>query len=265
MGSGSDESVTVYGIVKDSGYVKLRNTMQKNEIYISSAFGTKFGLNTGDTITLHEEYENRSYDFRIAGQVDYDGGIAAFMDLDSFNVTFDKEEGDFLGYFSHNKISDIDEKYIAVVITADDILKVTVQLKHSMGSFMGLFRYALIVLSAALIYLLAKIIIERNEHSISMVKILGFKNREIGSLYIVPTTIVVILFSVIGFAIGYYLMLWIFKIFMLNMDGYFAFHMRTESMILSVLYLLFGYIFVSLIDFVRIKNIPMDVALKNVE
>ena len=52
---------------------------------------------------------------------------------------------------------------------------------------------------------------------------------------------------------------------MLQMDGYFAFYMSTTSMISSVLYLLIGYAFVSLIDFIRIKKIPMDVALKNVE
>ena len=36
-------------------------------------------------------------------------------------------------------------------------------------------------------------------------------------------------------------------------------------MILSVLYLLIGYAFVSVIDFIRIRKIPMDIALKNVD
>ncbi|MBP5660182.1 MAG: FtsX-like permease family protein [Lachnospiraceae bacterium] len=130
---------------------------------------------------------------------------------------------------------------------------------------MNVFKYALIVMTAALIYLLAKIIIERNEQSISMVKILGFKNGEIGALYIVPTAIIVVLFSVISFVIGYILMVWIFHVFMLQMDGYFAFFMKPSSMVLSILYLLIGYSFVSVIDFIRIKRIPMDVALKNVE
>ena len=52
---------------------------------------------------------------------------------------------------------------------------------------------------------------------------------------------------------------------MLQMDGYFMFYMKPESMVLSVVYLLIGYAFVSVIDYFRIKKIPMDVALKNVE
>jgi putative ABC transport system permease protein len=49
------------------------------------------------------------------------------------------------------------------------------------------------------------------------------------------------------------------------MDGYFAFYMSAGSMVLSVVYLLIGYGIVSVNDFIRIKKIPMDVALKNVE
>ncbi|MBR1440009.1 MAG: permease, partial [Lachnospiraceae bacterium] len=264
MGSGSDEKVTVYGIRSDSAYIKLENS-ERGEAYISSAFLHKFGISVGDEITLHAEYENKSYRFRIAGEVDYDGGIALFLPADEYSRVFDQKSDEFSGYFSHHEITDIDKEYIATVITAEDITKVTTQLMHSMGGFMGIFKYALIVLTAALIYLLAKIIIEKNEHAISMVKILGFKNGEIGALYIVPTAIVVVLFSVISFAIGYYLMIWVFHIFMLQMDGYFAFYMKPESMVLAVVYLLIGYAAVSLVDFIRIRKIPLDVALKNME
>ena len=46
------------------------------------------------------------------------------------------------------------------------------QLDHSMGSYMTYFQYLCVLLSAVLIYLLTKIIIEKNENAISMVKIL---------------------------------------------------------------------------------------------
>ena len=265
MGTGGDEKVTAYGIRDDSTYVKLGNSSKEGEVYVSSAFAKKFGLKTGDSISLHEEYANKSYDFTVAGEVDYDGGIAVFMRSEYFNSIFGKKADEFSGYFSRNEIKDIDAQNIATVITKDDIMKVTNQLMHSFGSIIDVFKYVLIVLAAALIYLLAKIIIEKNEHSISMTKILGFTNGEIGSLYIIPTAIVVVLFSVISFAIGYLLMIWVFKIFMMQMSGYFAFYMSVPSMILSVLYLLIGYAFVSVIDFFRIRHIPMDVALKNMD
>ncbi len=265
MGSGVDESVTVYGVSGNSAYISMDGKTEGNEAYLSTAFAKKFGFKEGDEITLHAEYENKSYTFAVAGTVEYEGGVAVFMDDDSFADTFEVKDGDFSGFFSRNEITDIDDKYIATVITSEDILKVTNQLNHSMGGIIDIFKYALIVMAAALIYLLAKIIIERNEQAISMAKILGFKNGEVGSLYIIPTAAVVVLCTVVGFVAGYFLMIWIFHIFMLQMDGYFAFFMSVPSMILSVLYLLIGYIFVSVIDYIRIRHIPMDVALKNVE
>ena len=76
---------------------------------------------------------------------------------------------------------------------------------------------------------------------------------------------VVTVFTVISLGIGYFMMIWIFHVFLMQMDGYFAFYMSPLSMVLSVIYLLLGYAVVSVIDFVRIKKIPMDKALKNAE
>lgn len=264
MGSGGDETVAVYGITDGSAYIDLP-TMEAGEVFVSTAFRDKFGLKEGDVIELHEEYANKSYSFTVRGVTEYDGGVAVFMENGRFNETFDRDEDAFNGFLSREKFTDLDEKNIAVVITQEDITKVTNQLMHSMGQFFWVFRNALVVLSAALIYLLAKIIIERNEKSIYMAKILGFGNGEIASLYILPTAILVTVFSVISFAIGYRLMIWIFRVFMMQMDGYFKFYMSPASMALSVIYLLIGYAFVSVIDYARIRKIPMDRALKNVD
>ena len=98
-----------------------------------------------------------------------------------------------------------------------------------------------------------------------MVKILGFKNSEISSLYMIPTAFVVLLFTAVGFIAGYIILIYVFRAFMLQMDGWFTFYMSTKSMILSVVYMLAGYAVVSVFDFIRIRKIPMDEALKTVE
>ncbi|MDY3052123.1 MAG: ABC transporter permease [Ndongobacter sp.] len=265
IGSGGDESVTVYGIVENSAYIDLPDDIKTGEVFISSAFRDKFNLRQGDQIILKEEYENKTYTLTVKGVTRYDGGIAVFMTNDSFNTMFDRDRDAFNGFLSKEEIIDVEERYIATVVTQEEITKITNQMMHSVGQFLAIFKIAMVVLSAALIYLLAKIIIERNEKSISMAKILGFTNGEIRSLYILPTAIVVAVFAVIGFVVGYFLMVWIFKLFIMQMDGYFAFYMSYGSMALSVVYLLIGYAFVSIIDFIRIKKIAMDEALKNAD
>lgn len=78
------------------------------------------------------------------------------------------------------------------VITEDDLTKLSRQLTVSMGDFMVLFKYFGVTMFLLLMYLLSKQIIEKNAGSISMVKILGYSNGEIGGLYIVATTAAVV-------------------------------------------------------------------------
>ena len=87
-----------------------------------------------------------------------------------------------------------------------DITKMCDQLDHSMGSYMQYFQVLCILLSMAMIYLLTKLIIEKNENAISMSKILGYENREIASLYLLSTSIVVVVIDALTVAIGVWVM-----------------------------------------------------------
>ena len=260
-----DESIAVYGIEPDSKYMKIPADMAENEVVISDAFSGKYGFKAGDTITLWEEYENKSYDFKVRDVVSYSGAIAVFMHNDSFNEVFDYDEGSFMGYLSQSPIDDIDEKYILTTIGEKDITKMADQLDHSMGSFMLYFQYLCIILSVVLIYLLTKIIIEKNENAISMTKILGYNNREINSLYILPTLFVMIIEEVIGIFVGYLIMLVVWKSYMAKLGGWFEFNMGIKEFVRMFVMIFVAYIIVMLIDTRRIKKVPMDEALKNVE
>ena len=67
-----------------------------------------------------------------------------------------------------------------------------------MGSMMNLIDGFSVSIFLVLMYLLSKIIIEKNAQSISMAKILGYTNGEISRLYIMSTSIVVVLFILIS-------------------------------------------------------------------
>ena len=166
---------------------------------------------------------------------------------------------------SDDEIKGIDDKYVATTITIDDVLKISRQLDHSIGGYMVYFQYLCIILSAVLIYLLTKIIIEKNENSISMVKILGYENGEISSLYLLTTTIVVVISCIVGIALGYFLMNQVFKIYLMSMEGWFNFVISVPGLIKMFSFVFIAYLIVMVFDYRRIKKIPMDEALKNVE
>lgn len=262
-----DEEILTYGVVDDSQYIKISDleSLEKNEVYISNSYADKYGIAIGDTIKLEEKYTDDSYNFKVCGIYDKCQSIAVFMPIDQYREVFDLDDDAFSGFFSDSKITDIDSDMIASTITKRDITKMCDQLDHSMGSYMQYFQVLCILLSMAMIYLLTKLIIEKNENAISMTKILGYENREIASLYLLSTTIVMIVIDVLTVAVGVWVMNFAWKEILMTYSGWFSFHMETISYVKMFAFVLIGYVIVMLLDFQRIKKIPMDQALKNVE
>lgn len=262
-----NEEVTVYGISDDSRYVNIDSMeyLKENEVYISSSFQEKYNLKTGDTVLLEEKYEDRQYQFKIVGIYDQCQSISVFMPAENYRSVFDLGEEEFSGYLSDSKITDIEEEYIATVITEHEITKMCDQLDHSMGAYMQYFQILCILLSAVLIYLLSKIIIEKNENAISMTKILGYEDREIASLYLLSTTLFLIVLDAVSVGLGAFIMEQAWKSIMFSYSGWFAFVIEPAGCLKMFVFVLIGYLLVLYLDFRRIRRIPMDHALKNVE
>ena len=262
-----DEEISTYGVVDDSQYIKISDleSLEKNEVYISNSYADKYGIVIGDTIKLEEKYTDDTYNFKVCGIYDQCQSIAVFMPIDQYREVFDLDDDAFSGFFSDSKITDIDSNMIASTITKRDITKMCDQLDLSMGSYMQYFQVLCILLSMAMIYLLTKLIIEKNENAISMTKILGYENREIASLYLLSTTIVMLVIDVLTVAVGVWVMNFAWKEILMTYSGWFSFHMETISYVKMFAFVLIGYVIVMLLDFQRIKKIPMDQALKNVE
>ena len=266
-GEALDEEISAYGIEDDSNYVKIADldALEDTEVYISESYAEKYELHKGDTIILDEKYEDKQYDFRVKGIYDKCQSIAIFMPIDNYRDTFDLKKEVFSGYLSDSRITDIDHDCIATVITKEDITKMCDQLNHSMGSYMTYFQVLCILLSVVLIYLLTKLIIEKNENAISMTKILGYENREIASLYLLSTTIVLVIVDALSVILGATVMNIAWKQIMYEYSGWFSFFIKPLGYVKMFGFVLIGYLIVMVLDFIRIRKIPMDQALKNVE
>ncbi|MDE7062257.1 MAG: ABC transporter permease, partial [Lachnospiraceae bacterium] len=262
-----DEEISVYGITDGSRYVEINGleSLGEDEVYISSSFGEKYDLAVGDVVCLDEKYENRQYQFEVAGIYDRCLSLAVFMPIQNYRIVFDLDGEEFSGYLSDSEITDIEENSIATVITEREITKMSDQLDHSMGSYMQYFQILCVLLSAVLIYLLTKIIIEKNENAISMTKILGYENREIAGLYLLSTTIVLLVADAVSVGLGVLVMREAWKAIMFSYSGWFTFTLEPVGYVKMFVFVLIGYLIVMCFDFRRIKKIPMDEALKSVE
>lgn len=259
------DEVLLYGIEKNSKYIDV-DFDDSDEVYISGAYAEKFQLEPGDKITLKEKYEKKKYTFKVKGIYDYSGALCVFMPQKQLNDTFDLGSYYFSGYFSNSKITDINQKYIGSIVNLEALTKVSRQLTVSMGGMMNLINGFAIGIFIVLIYLLSKIIIEKNAQSISMAKILGYTNGEIGKLYIWSTTIVVIICLLLSLPIEKAIMGVVFREMMLSsVSGWIALWIDPKIYLKMFLIGIGTYAVVSLLEYRRIRRIPMDEALKNAE
>lgn len=261
-----DDEVSVYGIEEDSRYltgIELPDVL--NAVTISSACRDKYGLKTGDRLRLKVRYGSRSFDFIVAGVYDYESTVAIYMKRELFNRVFFLEQEYFTGYFSDRILEDIPEEQVQSIITEADMTTIADQMMDSLGSVMGLFSYFAMAIFAIVVYILAKLIVDRNSHAISMLKILGYTNGEVGRLYNTATAIVVVVSLVASLPFARIAIKSLLGMFMERMNGYLPFYIAPWIYLFIPAVGIVLYALVHILQMRRVRRIPMSEALKNVE
>ncbi len=259
----NQEAATVYGIFADSRYIEEK--LPEKGAVISSGMAEKYKLKDGDDFLLKEQYEDKLIKLQVRGILDSPTTIGVYLSHSYYEDVFDVDKDYYCAYFSDSKITDISDNKIFNCVTEKDMTKMADQLKVSMGDMFTIVEAFAVVMFILVVYLLTKIILERNSTSISMVKILGYEDREIGQLYLVATSWVVLLAVIISFALVTELIRLIFVTFMKGYSGWIPFGIATKTYVQCFILAIVSYLVVASMQMHRIKKVPMDEALKNVE
>lgn len=257
------EAVAAVGISKESRYMHI--SLGNDGVYISTPYADKYGVEVGDTIELYQKYSDKLYTFKVKGIYKYPGSLMVFADREYLNSVIGKDADYYVGYFSENEITDINERLIAQNITKEDLTKTTRQLKVSMGNMLEAFVVVGVLVFVLVIYMLAKVIIEKNTQSISIAKILGYNKREITGIYIRATTIVTILSLIICVPVVDVAMRFAWRALMMEYSGWMNMNIPPMVYAETILLGIVTYGLVAILLGKKTDKIHMDEALKNVE
>ena len=154
---------------------------------------------------------------------------------------------------------------IAKTIDYDTLIKISRQLDVSMGGMMVIVDGFAVVLFMVLLYLLSKIIIEKNTHPISMAKILGYTDLEISRLYIMTTSIVTLLLLAVTIPGANSIMHFIFQYYLASrMTGWITYDIPHSLFGKMFVIGAVTYLAVAVFEMRKIRAIPMTDALKDV-
>lgn len=261
-----DDEISVYGIKHASSYADFSFLpSEKGSVLVSEEFLEKYGLEPGDRISLHEKYGGKEYSFTIYDSTPYAAGLSVFMSKLNFNETFGLEKWFFNGYFSNERLTDLDSEAVSSVITEHDLTVLTDQLDDSMGRMFPIVGGFSLALYMLLVYLLSKTVIEKNAQSISMLKILGYTQREISSLYNSATAIAVGVSLIVTIPLSALCMKRLYYHFISEMSGWLSFYLAPWIWAAMPALGAATYFVIHMIQLRRLGRIPLAQALKNME
>lgn len=193
---GYNLDVTVLGIDDDNPYFPIVTADKKNEIVISSAAAQKFGVKVGDKLVLSDEVNERDYAFTVKNIVNFTSGVYVFLDRDVMQELFDQEDDYYNVVFADHAL-DIDNGRLYATVSKENVEESSQIFTDMMGPMVVMLVAISALIFMIVMYLMMKVMIDRSTFSISLMKVFGYRRREIRRLYLDGNFYVILLGALI--------------------------------------------------------------------
>lgn len=257
--------ITFYGVSKDSEiFDDITVPTEQNHIVISDSFAKKLNVRVGDEIIFEDSVYEKKYTLQVDAISPYTNNLGAYMSIDNLCKLLKKDAGTFNCYVSQKKL-DIDDAYIAKFMKRSDFLGAAKQMMDSFDSVIAFLNVFSVFAYMVLMYLLTKIVIDKNSLYISFMKVFGYDKKEIRKLYLDASAIVVM----ISLFVCLPLEAFVYKLSLVYVssliEGYLDFFLPASVYIKIVIIGVVAYFGINALHLKKVKRIPMNESLKNRE
>lgn len=193
--SNSKMSLTAYGINPDSRYISLKNksgnSLDKNRIIITKPLADKLGLKPNGTLHVINKLDSKEYSIKIDEIAESYLGQYVYMPIEEFNQMFGYQPKSYMGLWSSNKLQ-IPENKLLTTVTTDDVKGAVDSMTQPLQISIGTISVISFIIGLIVIYVVTSLIIEENKKNIGIMRILGYRKKEIYSLVLNSSSLIVI-------------------------------------------------------------------------
>ncbi len=207
--------ITVIGIDDTNRYYDTIPVKGRNKLVISTSAAQKYSLKKGDTFVLTDNAEDMSYAFEVADISPYSAGLAVFMDIDSMRELFGQED-DYYNMLLSEEALDIESGRIYSVTEKSEIIRSSGIFVDQMRGMYTMLISLSAVIFCAVMYLMLNVMTDRASFGISLVKIFGFRNKELKKLYLSGNTFIIAIGALITIPLSKLIMNTLFPSFVAN-------------------------------------------------
>lgn len=258
--------VTVLGITKDNPFFDTGDLPDNNsDIVISSAVAVKYALKVGDEFTLKGENGDRLYAFKVARICDYSASLMVFMDIEKCRDLFGEDEKYYNVVFADHDLG-IESGRLYSTVTKDEIERSAGIYVDMMGPMVTIMSTAASVIFLVVMYLMVKMMIDRSAFNISLVKIFGFRNREVRKMYLDGNFYIVFIGSLIVLPLAKLIMDYIYPRYLVANVGVGIEPSYSPALYIIIFAVIIGlYLIINFVLTGRLKKINPAMVLKNRE
>lgn len=199
--SDSKLNFTIYGVSSDSRYItfkdKTGNTLKSDKVIITRPLADKLKIKSGDTINIVNRLDSREFGVTVDSIAESYVGQYIYVPIDKLNSLLQYPSDSYMGVWSSEKL-DIPENKLLTTVTSEDMKKAFDSMTKPLQAVVGGVAFMSFIIGLLVIYVVTSLTIEENKENISLMKVLGYRKKEVYSLILNSSTLIVVIGYIIG-------------------------------------------------------------------
>lgn len=194
-------NITLYGISPNSKYVSLKdsagNKLDTDKVIVTRPLADKLGLGPNDTVNVINKLDSKEYNIKIDDIAETYLGQYVYMPIEKFDHMFGYLPHSYMGLWSSDKLK-ISEDKLLTTASVEDIKKSFNAMIQPLKLTIGSISVISFIIGLIVIYVVTSLIIEENRKNIGLLKILGYRKKEIYSLILNSSSLMVFVGYILG-------------------------------------------------------------------
>lgn len=221
--------LNLLGPDKDTAYKKdLPSTMKANEVVISTGLAQRDKLKPGDEITVKLPQWKNYKQLKIVAVADDIHAIQVLMPMAALNEFIDKDAENFNLYWSQKPMKVKDDRLVTTIDRAKTGAYLDAFLENFDGSMRSI-RVMAMIFYFTLVYTVSKLILDKSQKDICYLKIFGYSDGEVASIYLMGMAVAVALFYPLSLPLFDRLMRYLFTLAISKVSVYIDPHFAPKS------------------------------------
>lgn len=242
---------------KDKKGAKL-NT---DKVIITRPLAEKLKAIPGTTIQIINKIDSKEYSVTINNISETYVGEYIFMPISQFNTMLGLPVRSYVGLWSNTKLN-IPEKLLYSKSTVEDSIKAFNTVTEPLQATIGIISFMSFIIGLIVIYVVTSLIIEENKGNISLMKVFGYRRKEISSLILNSSLIIVVIGYLLGIPLTLMSMETMFKSITQNIKLTMPIRINYSYIIIGFVVIYLTYELSKTLSRKKVNRISMGEALK---